>query len=82
MANLNLVYVLNTLPLKSGNLKVRLKIAEPLGANTLVHGEVLDFKIPIVISLTGVHKIEPNNDIMKFSGCRKLTSFDSTTVGV
>jgi len=67
-------------PSNQGNLKVRLKIAEPLGANTLVHGEVLDFKIPIVISLTGVHKIEPNNDIMKFSvDAANLHLFDSTT---
>ena len=48
-------------------MKAKAKIAEPLGANTLVHGEVPDLKIPIVLSLAGVHQIELDNDILGFS---------------
>ena len=55
------------IPAKQGKLKVKLKIAEPLGANTLIHGEVADTNLPIVISLAGVHQIDGNNDIMGFS---------------
>ena len=68
------------IPSKQGKLKVKLKIAEPLGANTLIHGEVSGLKVPIVVSLAGVHRIESNNDIMRFSvDAAHIHLFDSIT---
>ena len=39
-------------------LEVFLQMAEPLGANTLLHGRVDDGDLPITVSLAGVHRIE------------------------
>ena len=54
-------------PDKKGVIEVSLQIAEPLGANTLLHGRVVDGDQPITASLAGVHQIGSGKDSRRFS---------------
>ena len=50
-----------------GGLEVSLQMAEPLGANTLLHGRVEGSDLPITVSLAGVHRIEAGQARKGFS---------------
>ena len=50
-----------------GGLELSLQIAEPLGANTLLHGRVADSEQPVTVSLAGVHSIEAGQGSARFS---------------
>lgn len=50
-----------------GSLEVSLQMAEPLGANTLLHGRVEGGDQPITVSLAGVHRIEAGQARERFS---------------
>jgi sn-glycerol 3-phosphate transport system ATP-binding protein len=46
-------------PVDKGGIEVTLQVAEPLGANTLLHGRLADAGDPVTISLPGVHQAGP-----------------------
>jgi sn-glycerol 3-phosphate transport system ATP-binding protein len=45
-----------------GPLKVRVHLAEPLGANTLFHGELIGTEEAVTVSLPGIHRIGDRNE--------------------
>ncbi|SLN32512.1 sn-glycerol-3-phosphate ABC transporter ATP-binding protein UgpC [Ruegeria meonggei] len=51
----------------NGPLEASIQIAEPLGANTLLHGHLTATGDAITISLPGVHPIEEKHPLMRFS---------------
>ncbi len=51
----------------NGPLEAAIQMAEPLGANTLLHGQLTDAGDAITISLPGVHPIEGRHPSMRFS---------------
>ena len=44
-----------------------LQIAEPLGANTLLHGRILDSDQPITVSRVGVHRLDAEQETQRYS---------------
>ena len=44
-----------------------LQIAEPLGANTLLHGRILDSDQPITVSRAGVHRLDAEQETQRYS---------------
>jgi sn-glycerol 3-phosphate transport system ATP-binding protein len=46
----------------AGPLKVRVHLAEPLGANTLFHGELIGTEEGVTVSLPGIHRIGPRTE--------------------
>jgi len=54
-------------PDEKGGIEVSLQIAEPLGANTLLHGRIAGSDRAITASLPGVHAINPDRDSRRFS---------------
>ena len=55
------------MPDTNDGLEVSLQVAEPLGANTLLHGRVEGSDLPITVSLAGVHRIEAGQARKGFS---------------
>jgi sn-glycerol 3-phosphate transport system ATP-binding protein len=55
------------IPDDSGGLEVTLQIAEPLGANTLLHGQLAGTGDSVTVSLSGVHQIDPGRESRRFS---------------
>ena len=53
-------------PDPKGGIAVSLQVAEPLGANTLLHGRLSGHEVPITVSLAGVHRIEAGSDGRQF----------------
>ena len=53
-------------PDNKGSIEVSLQIAEPLGANTLLHGRIAGGNKAITASLPGVHQIDPGRDNRHF----------------
>ncbi|MEL7115955.1 MAG: sn-glycerol-3-phosphate ABC transporter ATP-binding protein UgpC [Pseudomonadota bacterium] len=51
----------------SGPLEASIKMSEPLGANTLLHGTLVATDDPITISLPGVHPVREAEQRMRFS---------------
>ena len=67
-------------PDTKGPLKAELQIAEPLGANTLLHGQLSDSHAPLTVSLPGVHQIDAGTGAMRFSvHPDHLHQFDAAT---
>ena len=67
-------------PDTKGPLHAVLKIAEPLGANTLLHGQLSDSHAPLTVSLPGVHQIDAGTGAMRFSvHPDHLHQFDAAT---
>ena len=63
-----------------GALEVSVQIAEPLGANTLLHGFLAQIKQPITISLAGVHHVGTVQESRRFSlNAKHLHLFDPVT---
>lgn len=53
-------------PDEAGPLKVSVKLAEPLGANTLLHGALEGSEDSFTVSLQGVHQSSLSRDIRRF----------------
>ncbi len=51
----------------NGPLEAMIQMAEPLGANTLLHGHLTETNSAITISLPGVHPIEGKHPTLRFS---------------
>ena len=67
-------------PDTKGLLQAVLQIAEPLGANTLLHGQLSDSHEPLTVSLPGVHQIDSGTGTMRFSiHPDHLHQFDAAT---
>ena len=67
-------------PDTKGLLQAVLQIAEPLGANTLLHGQLSDSHAPLTVSLPGVHQIDAGTGAMRFSvHPDHLHQFDAAT---
>ena len=67
-------------PDTKGPLQAVLQIAEPLGANTLLHGQLSDSHAPLTVSLPGVHQIDAVTGAMRFSvHPDHLHQFDAAT---
>ena len=63
-----------------GGLELSLQIAEPLGANTLLHGRVAGSEQPVTLSLAGVHSIEAGQGSERFSvNASHIHLFDPVT---
>ena len=54
-------------PDDKGGIEISLQIAEPLGANTLLHGRIVGSDRSITASLPGVHAVNPDRDSRRFS---------------
>ncbi len=54
------------IPDENGPLRVTIKLAEPLGANTLLHGAIEGSDTGFTVSLQGVHQLTPTDDIRSF----------------
>ncbi len=52
---------------ENGPLEVAVHMAEPLGANTLLHGNLTNTNDAITVSLPGVHPVEHKHPNMRFS---------------
>ncbi len=52
---------------ENGPLNVTVRLAEPLGANTLIHGELTGTNEEFTISLPGVHVLDEDKRQMRFS---------------
>ncbi|WP_171180521.1 sn-glycerol-3-phosphate ABC transporter ATP-binding protein UgpC [Ruegeria sp. HKCCA4633] len=64
----------------SGPLEAAIQMAEPLGANTLLHGQLARGGGAITISLPGVHPIEDRHPNMRFSvASEHMHLFDQST---
>ena len=50
----------------NGPIKAFIQMSEPLGANTLLHGELANETSAITVSLPGVHTIDPSGKEMAF----------------
>ena len=67
-------------PDTKGPLHAVLQIAEPLGANTMLHGQLSDSHAPLTVSLPGVHQINAGTGAMRFSvHPDHLHQFDAAT---
>ena len=65
---------------ESGPLEAAIQMAEPLGANTLLHGHLPGAGDMITASLQGVHPIEGRHPKMRFSvAAEHMHLFDSAT---
>ncbi|WP_282169425.1 sn-glycerol-3-phosphate ABC transporter ATP-binding protein UgpC [Ruegeria atlantica] len=65
---------------ENGPLEATIQIAEPLGANTLLHGQLKGSGNAITISLPGVHPIEGQHPNMRFSiASENMHLFDHST---
>jgi len=52
---------------ESGPLVVEVRLFEPLGANTLLHGRLTDGDLAFTISLNGLHQANRGEKLMRFS---------------
>ena len=50
-----------------GPIEVVVGLAEPLGANTLLHGTLKDSALALVASLGGIHELPRAGQTLKFS---------------
>ena len=65
---------------EAGPLQAEIQMAEPLGANTLLHGHLTGSDSPITISLPGVHPIEGRHPNKRFSvASENMHLFDHIT---
>lgn len=55
------------IPNPKGNIELLPSLAEPLGANTLIHGKLKDTSIPLTASLSGVHELNVGQEPMRFT---------------
>ena len=55
------------IPDDAGDLEIALKIAEPLGASTSLHGQIVGTLVQVTASLPGVHQIDSGRNKMRFS---------------
>lgn len=64
----------------NGPIEATIQMAEPLGANTLLHGQLTGSGDSITISLPGVHPIEGRHPNMRFSvSSNHMHLFDRST---
>ena len=64
----------------AGPLRARIQMAEPLGANTLLHGRIDGLDEAITISLPGVHPVDEKGLAMQFAIAPELLHlFDPET---
>ncbi len=54
-------------PDAEGNVELVPSLAEPLGANTLIHGKLKGTSIPLTASLAGVHKLKTGQSTLRFN---------------
>ena len=63
-----------------GKLELKIKLAEPLGANTLYHGNLVDSQSPFTASIPGVHYVSDDNKSIKFNiKIQNIHIFDANT---
>ncbi|TFL17213.1 ABC transporter ATP-binding protein [Jannaschia formosa] len=63
-----------------GPLELRVSLAEPLGANTLLHGTIAGVEAPFTAALPGVHRIGGKGETIRLAiPERALHVFDSAT---
>jgi len=68
------------MPDDAGPLKFLVKLAEPLGANTLLHGSLEGAGSDFTVSLQGVHKSPTHSEVRRFSiESSKAHIFDTKT---
>jgi sn-glycerol 3-phosphate transport system ATP-binding protein len=64
----------------TGELKLKVKLAEPLGANTLYHGSLMDSEGAFTASVPGVHHVSDESDIINFQvETKNIHIFDGNT---
>ena len=65
-------------PDAKGPIELLASLAEPLGANTLIHGTLAGSAVPLSVSLPGIHVLDPAQESMRFSpGAEHIHLFDS-----
>ncbi|MEM9331644.1 MAG: sn-glycerol-3-phosphate ABC transporter ATP-binding protein UgpC [Pseudomonadota bacterium] len=50
-----------------GEIELIPSLAEPLGANTLIHGKLKDSLVPLTASVTGVYELKSEKEVIRFS---------------
>ena len=65
---------------EDGPLELRVRMAEPLGANTLLHGTLAHNGLPFTASLPGVHRVERGGETARLALCPdNIHLFDAAT---
>ena len=69
-------------PDENGPIRVSIKLAEPLGANTLLHGAIDETAENFTASLQGVHHIKKHGDTRRFAIAQGMAHVFDTKTGV
>ena len=67
-------------PDAKGPIELAASLAEPLGANTLIHGTLANSEVPLSVSLPGIHVLDPADGALRYSvGAENVHLFDGET---
>ena len=67
-------------PDAKGPIELAAALAEPLGANTLIHGTLANSEVPLSVSLPGIHVLDPADGALRYSvGAENVHLFDGET---
>ena len=67
-------------PDAKGPIELAASLAEPLGANTLIHGTLANSEVPLSVSLPGIHVLDPADGALRYSvGGENVHLFDGET---
>ena len=67
-------------PDAKGTIELAASLAEPLGANTLIHGNLANSEVPLSVSLPGIHVLNPADGALRYSvSAENVHLFDGET---
>ena len=67
-------------PDDNGDIRLKVNMPEPIGSTTIIHGELANTKIPLIVHMQGLHNILDLNQFINFSvPLEKIHFFDKKT---
>ncbi len=67
-------------PDDNGDIRLKVNMPEPIGSTTIIHGELANSKIPLIVHMQGLHNILDLNQFINFSmPLEKIHFFDKKT---
>ena len=67
-------------PDDNGDIRLKVNMPEPIGSTTIIHGELANTKIPLIVHMQGLHNILDLNRFINFSvPLEKIHFFDKKT---
>ena len=67
-------------PDDNGDIRLKVNMPEPIGSTTIIHGELANSKIPLIVHMQGLHNILDLNQLINFSvPLEKIHFFDKKT---